>query len=825
MNAAIGRTNRGAPRVRLIAAGLAVLLSAMLPAATPQAVLGASGAPIAQDAFSRVVATGWGSAEAGGAYSYDPGNGAFSADGTVGSVILNKAGANRAAYLTAAQARDVDVSVRIALDKLPSGGGAWAYVPVRHNGTNEYRPKLIVTAAGAVNVQAGAVVSGAETAVAPAVPTAITPAAGSFIWLRTVVTGANPTTVQVKAWPDGTAEPGTFQFSATNSQPALQVAGVVGLRAYVSSVTNAPIVASFDDFNAFSLDAPPAPVAGFSAAQEPTTLTVDFTDTTSGPVDAWAWNFGDGATSTDENPIHDYATDGTFSVTLNVSGAGGNSSSAQDVVVEPVQPPPPPTTLANDDFGRTAASLWAAAPTGGIWSYQGRLADFSLDGTAGRITLPSANQTRSAFLLSTLATDVDLSFSVSLDKPPTGAALFVYGTARRTVDGYAYRPKLRFATNGNVYVQASRVTASGESALGPEVRVVGLAQLGKIHVRALVSGSSPTTVQVKAWSDGTTEPDAWQFSATDSTAALQSAGSLGVLAYLSSGATNAPVTVSIDDFVATTTNPVPRVAGVAFTGAGDIASCGSQGDEQTARLLNLLPGDVFTVGDNVYPNATTAEFANCYDPSWGTVKDRTHPAVGNHEYNTSGAAPYYAYFGAAAGDPSTGYYAFNEGSWRVYVLNSNCGFVSCAAGSAQEQWLRADLAANPTQCALAISHAPRFSSGSEHGSQPSMQPLWQALYDNGVEMLLSGHDHDYERFAPMNGAGAADPNAGTRQFVVGTGGASHGGLTPNPLPTTEYRQASTYGVFQLVLGDGAYEWEFIPIAGQVLTDRGSGTCH
>jgi hypothetical protein len=275
--------------------------------------------------------------------------------------------------------------------------------------------------------------------------------------------------------------------------------------------------------------------------------------------------------------------------------------------------------------------------------------------------------------------------------------------------------------------------------------------------------------------------------------------------------------------VAATNNPVERVAGARFSGAGDIAACNSQGDEQTARLLKMLDGDVFTLGDDAYPNGSATDFANCYEPSWGAVKERTYPAIGNHEYNTAGASGYFGYFGTAAGDPARGYYAFDEGTWRIYVLNSNCGIVSCAVGSAQEQWLRNDIAANSRQCALAITHHPRYSSGSS-GPNQSVQPLWQALYDNGVEMLLSGHAHDYERFSAMNAAGAAAAD-GVRQFVVGTGGASHDSLAAAPLPTTEFRQAESFGVLSLVLGDGQYEWEFIPIAGQLVADRGSGTCH
>jgi len=266
----------------------------------------------------------------------------------------------------------------------------------------------------------------------------------------------------------------------------------------------------------------------------------------------------------------------------------------------------------------------------------------------------------------------------------------------------------------------------------------------------------------------------------------------------------------------------PASAGVVFVGAGDIASCASTGDEATATLLDGISGDVFTLGDNVYENGTAAEFTNCYAPSWGRHLGRTHPSPGNHDYNTPGATGYYGYFGAAAGDPSTGYYSYDLGGWHLIVLNSN---LSMAAGSAQEQWLRADLAAHQSAgCTLAYWHHPRFSSGSGHGNEPAAQPLWQALYDYNADLVLSGHDHDYERFASQTPAGAADPVRGIREFVVGTGGRSHYGLGTLQ-PNSQVFNGATFGVLKLTLSSGGYSWQFIPVAGSSFTDSGSATCH
>jgi hypothetical protein len=177
---------------------------------------------------------------------------------------------------------------------------------------------------------------------------------------------------------------------------------------------------------------------------------------------------------------------------------------------------------------------------------------------------------------------------------------------------------------------------------------------------------------------------------------------------------------------------------------GDIASCSSDGDEATAALLDGLSGTIATLGDHAYRSGTPQEFADCYDPSWGRHKDRTRPAPGNHDYETSGAAGYFDYFGAAAGEPGKGYYSYDLGTWHIVVLNSNCSQVGgCGEGTPQEQWLREDLAAHPATCTLAYWHHPLFSSGTEHGGNESMQPVWQALYDAGADVVLAGHEHNY----------------------------------------------------------------------------------
>jgi hypothetical protein len=274
-----------------------------------------------------------------------------------------------------------------------------------------------------------------------------------------------------------------------------------------------------------------------------------------------------------------------------------------------------------------------------------------------------------------------------------------------------------------------------------------------------------------------------------------------------------------------TSTPTPG-SGVDATliAAGDIAFCGSSGDEATAALLDTLSGTVITLGDNVYESATTAEFAQCYDPTWGRAKARTHPATGNHEYASGNAAGYYAYFGAAAGDAAMGYYSYDVGSWHVIALNAQCAFVGgCGAGSPQEQWLRADLQAHPAACTLAYWHQPRFSSG-EHGNHTTYQPFWQALYEAGADVVLNGHDHDYERFSPQTPSGALDSSAGIREFVSGTGGKSQYPILI-PIANSEAQNSDTYGVLKLTLHATSYDWQFVPVAGATFTDSGSGSCH
>jgi hypothetical protein len=263
-----------------------------------------------------------------------------------------------------------------------------------------------------------------------------------------------------------------------------------------------------------------------------------------------------------------------------------------------------------------------------------------------------------------------------------------------------------------------------------------------------------------------------------------------------------------------------------FLGAGDIGNCLGKGDEATAALVKGIEGTVFTTGDNAYPDGSNTDFANCYDPGWGQeIKARTWPALGNHEYNTAGASGYFNYFGSVAGDSTKGYYSHDLGSWHIIVLNSNCSQIAggCDAGSPQEQWLKDDLALHPNVCTLAYWHHPRFSSGS-HGNLPDSGVFWNDLYRAGADVVLNGHDHSYERFAPQNPSGVYDPAQGIREFVVGTGGAAFTGFG-TAKPNSEKRIARTNGVLKMTLHPDGYDWQFVTAPGATVADSGGGQCH
>ena len=267
-----------------------------------------------------------------------------------------------------------------------------------------------------------------------------------------------------------------------------------------------------------------------------------------------------------------------------------------------------------------------------------------------------------------------------------------------------------------------------------------------------------------------------------------------------------------------------------LVGAGDIAGCSSlAGAEATAKLIEQIPGTVFAAGDLAYDRGTPEEFSKCYDTTWGRFKDRTMPTPGNHEYNSDQGHAYFKYWGERAGPEGKGYYSFDLGVWHIVALNTNCdapGVGGCGAGSEQEKWLKADLAAHANSCVAAFGHHALYSSGllKRHAVHPELRDLWRDLYASHAALMMAGHEHSYERFAPQDPDGHADPQNGMREIVVGTGGRSHDPLGL-ALPQSEVRNADTFGVLKLTLSPGKYQWEFLPVNGEEgFHDAGDGIC-
>jgi hypothetical protein len=282
--------------------------------------------------------------------------------------------------------------------------------------------------------------------------------------------------------------------------------------------------------------------------------------------------------------------------------------------------------------------------------------------------------------------------------------------------------------------------------------------------------------------------------------------------------TTTATTTTATTTTATTTAPPPSDDPVVAV-AGDIAGNGS-GDSATAALLDSLgPTAVLTAGDNAYSSGTASEYSSYYAPTWGRHKAITYPTPGNHEYETKGASGYFGYFGSRAGASGQGYYSFDIGAWHLIALNSE---ISHGANSAQVTWLKNDLAATGAGCVLAYWHKPRFTAGN-YSDMGEFQPFWDALYAANADVVINGHDHNYQRYVPLNPSGARDDARGLREFVVGTGGRSHYGIRADS--RRDVADGGTYGVLKLTLRATGYAWQFVPEAGKTFTDSGSGSCH
>ncbi len=487
---------------------------------------------------------------------------------------------------------------------------------------------------------------------------------------------------------------------------------------------------------------------------------------------------------------------------------------------------PTPEIVIADRFARTVRHGLGTADVGGRYILGTSRADYSVATSAGRLGLDSGS-TLSA-LLSPVATDSTLRVDVSVDALPTVGSAWVYLVARHTADGQEARVHVRIEPSGHLWIGASSVTAGVETPIGGEQRIDGQPVIagGWVRLEAQVVGD-PATIQARAWPGIQPPPMKWQLDVSDTASAIPASGSFGVRAHLGEEATTG-LTVLLDDLqVGLGANPIvttsqaqsPSASGITLSGAGDIGICGNEDAHKTAAILNSLPGLVFADGDLAYPSGSDTDFAQCFDPAWGDDRWRMLPATGNHEYQTPGAAAYFHYFGAAAGPPG-GYYAVDVGGWRVYVLNSECEVVDCTVDSAQLRWLRGDLAVNPRECSMAFWHEPRFGSG-PHGDNPNIGPIWDALYAAGTDLVVNGHDHMYERFAPMDPDGSVDVQHGITEIITGTGGAGRA-VFGKPHPGSVVRIAGELGVLELTLQGDHVDWHWVPVVPGLAARLGDG---
>jgi acid phosphatase type 7 len=371
--------------------------------------------------------------------------------------------------------------------------------------------------------------------------------------------------------------------------------------------------------------------------------------------------------------------------------------------------------------------------------------------------------------------------------------------------------------------ESSRVVAMGWLALVVSSCAAPSGQSARTDVPE-AAFTDQCTNELCTFTDATSEPDgtivsrAWDFGDGSGSAQMDPAHT-----YADTGTYTVTLRV-VDESGATAVTAhavVVGSGGVVMIGAGDIADCSTGSPQSTAAVLAQYPAAaVFTLGDNAYENGSPADYRQCYEPSWGQFKDRTHPAPGNHDYQTSGAAGYFGYFGTSAGPAGRGYYSYDLGGWHIISLDSEIGVDSA---SAQATWLKQDLADHPATCTLAYWHRPLFTSGLVHSGEVSMRPIFSILYTAGADIVLSGHNHQYERFAPQGPDGTPDDSGGIREFVVGTGGAWLYGFR-RARPNSEVRYQG-YGVLKLTLGATNYAWEFVPVAGSTFTDTGTGNCH
>ena len=507
-----------------------------------------SSSTLASDAFNRTVSNGLGTADLGGPWTTSSTASDYSvAPGA--AQLATAAGSTRSAYVGSVSSTPSDVVTTISLPGLPVGGTSYAGVVGRRIGSDDYNARILVAASGAVTVQT--VRDG--TALKSATVSGITYTAGLPLKLRLQTTGTNPTTVQARVWKASDSEPGTWQVSSTDSTAVLQAPGSVGLRSYLSSgVTSGKTTFSFSAFSAQTVGAPAqnaAPTASFTATTNGLAASVDGAGSSDsdGSIGSYAWDFGDGGTASGATASHTYAAGGTFTVTLQVTDDKGAKSSATKQVT--VTAPPVSSHLATDAFGRTVATGFGTADVGGAWTVSGSAANWSVSNGAGTVSTAKGT-TLSAYLNAVSSNASDVSVSLRIPALPAGGSIYA-GVVGRRVGTDDYNARVIVAASGSVSIQ---VLHGGTALKSATVSGLTASAGSVIHLRMQTTGSGTSTLQARAWLDGATQPGSWQVSATDTTAALQAAGSVGVRTYVSSGLTNGPIAIGVDDFTADPAN-------------------------------------------------------------------------------------------------------------------------------------------------------------------------------------------------------------------------------------------------------------------------------
>jgi PKD repeat protein len=505
---------------------------------------------IAADGFERTTTSAWGSAQTGGPWTVSGGSSSFSVTDGKGSISL-PAGGTRTARLNSTSVTDATITAQVSASAIATGSGVYATVIGRQVGTASYSARVWIQANGSVRIQ---LLQGGTALQAYTVP-GLTYTAGSALAVKLEITGTSPTTLKAKVWAAGGTEPAAWQVQATDTTAALQSAGALGLGAYLpSSATNGPITVRFDDYLAAATGTTPppanqAPTASFTATPSGLTAALDASASADadGSIASYAWQYGDGQTGTGRASSHPYAVGGTYTVTLTVTDDdGATNTTTRSVTVTAPNVPGDPAVIAADAFARTTTNGWGSAPTGGAWSIAGTASNFSTDGSSGLMTA-AAGQTRTARLGGVSATDTDSTVTFTVPQAPTGGGQYV-SVIGRQVGSDTYSARVWLQANGVLRLQLMH---AGTAITAVNIPGITYTAGTAITVRTQVFGTSPTTIRAKAWVAGQAEPAAWQVSATDATAAMQAAGSVGLQAYVSGSVTNAPIQIRFRDYSVT----------------------------------------------------------------------------------------------------------------------------------------------------------------------------------------------------------------------------------------------------------------------------------